>query len=110
NAELLGGGAGLLGPPEDGAALGRLAAGLLDDPVRRGLLGAAGRERARRFSLEEVAARYEAVYAELAAAPAQGLRSAGARSPAGRRSPGAPRAGSSPGTAGGAPPGRADRR
>ncbi|MDW8281236.1 MAG: glycosyltransferase family 4 protein [Myxococcales bacterium] len=68
NVELLAG-AGLLAPPEDGAALGRLAAELLDDPVRRQQIGLAGRRRAEGFSLEAVAERYERLYKELLGEP-----------------------------------------
>lgn len=65
NVELLGGGAGVLTPPGDGAAAGRLCAELLDDPERRRALALAGRRRAEDYGLDGVAARYEALYGEL---------------------------------------------
>ncbi len=56
---------GRLVPPEDPGAIARVAAELLADPEARRRMGAAGRERAERFSLGRMAADYERIYAEL---------------------------------------------
>ena len=54
---------GAVVPERDAAALGRTIAALLDDPARRGRLGAAGREAvAARFGWAPVAERFEAAY------------------------------------------------
>jgi glycosyltransferase involved in cell wall biosynthesis len=53
---------GVLVAPGDAVALGRALAELLADPERRGALAAAGRERARGFDLDAVAAAMAAVY------------------------------------------------
>jgi len=54
---------GAVVPERDAAALGRTIAALLDDPARRGRLGAAGREAvAARFGWAPVAERFEVAY------------------------------------------------
>jgi len=58
---------GLLVPPGDVASLREALQALLTDPALRARMGQAGRRRARRFALSAVAARIEAVYAELLA-------------------------------------------
>ena len=59
---------GLLVPPGDAAALRQALRALLADPALRARMGQAGQRRARRFALSSVAARVEAVYADLLAA------------------------------------------
>lgn len=57
---------GLLVPPEDPLALGRVLIGLLSDPVRRSSLGEAGRMRvADEFTLERMIERLARVYWDL---------------------------------------------
>ena len=65
-AVLRGGLDGLLVPPHDPAALAGAIDGLLGDEPRRRRLIAAGRARARAFSVEAVAARFLALYDRLA--------------------------------------------
>lgn len=60
--EVLGGGAGLLVPPDDPAAMAAAIHEVLADPARRAALAAAGRERVTRFSLDAVAAGTLGVY------------------------------------------------
>ncbi|MCA8925679.1 MAG: glycosyltransferase [Planctomycetes bacterium] len=62
------GGAGVLVPVEDPAALGAALAALLADPARAAELGERAREQAQRFSVEAMVAGYEALYRELAPA------------------------------------------
>ena len=59
---------GLLVPPEDVAALERALDALMDDPDRRQRLGRRAAELPQRFSLEEVAGRYEKLLNEVIAA------------------------------------------
>jgi glycosyltransferase involved in cell wall biosynthesis/GT2 family glycosyltransferase len=67
------GGAGVLVPPGDAAALARALAEVLDDPERAAALSAAGRARAAEYTWGAVAERYEALYrAALGAARAAG--------------------------------------
>jgi glycosyltransferase involved in cell wall biosynthesis len=57
---------GLVVPPGDATALASAVRELLDDPYRRGVIAAAGEQRARaNFTDDAMAARYEALYAEL---------------------------------------------
>jgi len=67
---------GVLVPPSDPAALGAALVALLKNPVRRRILGAAGRARAEsQFTTEHMARRAEALYAEAVAR--SGARRAG---------------------------------
>jgi glycosyltransferase involved in cell wall biosynthesis len=61
---------GLLVPPDHPEALAAAVTALLDDPERAAAYGRAGRERARReFSVERMAERTSAVYAEAVSSP-----------------------------------------
>jgi phosphatidylinositol alpha-mannosyltransferase len=55
---------GLLVPPSDPVALAAALREVLDDPALAARLGAAGRERARSYSWDTVAAEVEARYAD----------------------------------------------
>jgi phosphatidylinositol alpha-mannosyltransferase len=59
---------GVLAPPGDVSKLAEALAGVLADPARALAMGAAGRERARRFDWPVVAAEVEQVYVEAIAA------------------------------------------
>ena len=62
---------GVLVPPGDPVALAEAVRSLLDDPVRRGELGRAGRERVRlRYTWSQVAASTANVYAQVVQANA----------------------------------------
>jgi glycosyltransferase involved in cell wall biosynthesis len=70
---------GVIVPPEDEGRLAAALLRLLDDPPLRRALSAAGAERARAFAAPGVAARYGALFAEVAAArPPRGERPAAA--------------------------------
>jgi glycosyltransferase involved in cell wall biosynthesis len=70
SAEVLGPDAGLLVPP-DADALARALADLLDDPLKRDMMGEAGRQRVEAcFSLERQVSEMSAIYIEAAAASA----------------------------------------
>ena len=56
---------GVLVPPRDSAALAEALEGLLRDPARREAIAAAGHERLQHFTIERVAERFAALYAEL---------------------------------------------
>ena len=70
SAEVLGPDAGLLVPP-DADALARALADLLEDPLKRDMMGEAGRQRVEAcFSLERQVSEMSAIYIEAAAASA----------------------------------------
>ena len=58
--DLLGGGAGVLVPPGDPAALAEALSALAGDPARRRALGARARARAQAFGWQEMVTKYEA--------------------------------------------------
>jgi len=61
---------GLLVPPDDAPALAAALRELLDDPHRRGVIAAAGEQRASTdFTADAMATRYETLYAELTSPP-----------------------------------------
>lgn len=59
------GGGGITAPPRDAAALSAALTELALDPVRRASLGEVSRQRSAQFSIETVAERYSALYADL---------------------------------------------
>lgn len=73
------GGAGVLVPPGDAAALASALAEVALDPARAAGLRAAGLARAAEYTWEAVAARYEAMYRELLPSPAPSSSSPRAR-------------------------------
>jgi glycosyltransferase involved in cell wall biosynthesis len=64
--DVVGGGAGILVPSGDPAALAGAMRCLIDDPQRRASLSSAGRSRAVSFEAETVISRYEQMLAEVA--------------------------------------------
>ena len=73
---------GLLVPPEDTAALAEALDGMMADPERRRAYGAAALETARAYDPAAIAARWEALLAELqAGCDRPGRRRRGARRP-----------------------------
>ena len=87
-AVLRGGADGVLVPPRDPAALAAAIDALLRDEPRRRRMIAAGRARARDFSVESVGAQFLALYDSLAA---QARRERGRRRSAGREGPSGPK-------------------
>lgn len=67
--EIFAEGGGVLVPRHDVTALGREIAGLLRDPERRRIMGAAGLERAAEYTAERQVQRCVALYHELLASP-----------------------------------------
>ena len=63
--ELLEGGAGILVPPEDPAALAEALDDLLANPPRATALGGAARSKVRRYSVENLVASHDALYRRL---------------------------------------------
>lgn len=59
---------GVLVPPDDATALASAMAALIADPERRRRLSEAGRERVRRFAMDEIVERYARLFEEFAPA------------------------------------------
>jgi glycosyltransferase involved in cell wall biosynthesis/GT2 family glycosyltransferase len=74
------GGAGILVPAGDAAALARALAVVLDDPARAARMREAGLARAAQYTWDAIAEQYEAMYRQVTAPPARRERHSGARS------------------------------